>query len=134
MNGYYVPTPSEWEWDDDGEFLLIETAFHLPRWLKPETAANRVWLCGGEMRVVPPEADARLGAWARAPGARHGGDRTLGTRAHCRFRAISRWLPYPKDSPNRRRARASRRHGHSARVHLFDARDGSRLVGTGGDV
>ena len=48
-------------WDDDGEFLLIETAFHLPRWLKPETAANRVWLCGGEMRVVPPEADARLG-------------------------------------------------------------------------
>ena len=56
-------------WDDDGEFLLIETAFHLPRWLKPETAANRVWLCGGEMRVVPPEADARLGAWARAPGA-----------------------------------------------------------------
>ena len=56
-------------WDDDGEFLLIETAFHLPRWLKPETAANRVWLCGGEMRVVPPEADARLGAWARAPAA-----------------------------------------------------------------
>ena len=38
-------------WDDDGEFLLIETAFHLPRWLKPETAANRVWLCGGEMRA-----------------------------------------------------------------------------------
>ena len=56
-------------WDDDGEFLLIEAAFHLPRWLKPETAANRVWLCGGELRVVPPEADARLGAWARAPGA-----------------------------------------------------------------
>ena len=55
-------------WDDDGEFLLIETAF-LPRWLKPETAANRVWLCGGESascrrRRMP------AGAWAAgAPGA-----------------------------------------------------------------
>ena len=51
-------------WDDDGEFLLIETAFHLPRWLKPETAANRVWLCGGEMRVVPPEDEEAAAAAA----------------------------------------------------------------------
>lgn len=28
--------------DEDGEFLLIETAHHLPKWLKPETADNRV--------------------------------------------------------------------------------------------
>ena len=28
-------------WDNDGEFLLIEAAYALPRWLKPETAANR---------------------------------------------------------------------------------------------
>lgn len=29
-------------WDNDGEFLLIEAAYSLPRWLKPESAANRV--------------------------------------------------------------------------------------------
>ena len=28
--------------DEDGEFLLIETAHHLPSWLRPETAQNRV--------------------------------------------------------------------------------------------
>jgi hypothetical protein len=28
--------------DSDGEFLLIESALHIPNWLKPETAENRV--------------------------------------------------------------------------------------------
>ena len=28
--------------DVDGEFLLIESALHIPDWLKPETAENRV--------------------------------------------------------------------------------------------
>jgi len=28
--------------DNDGEFLLIEAALVLPRWLKPENSANRV--------------------------------------------------------------------------------------------
>ncbi len=40
-------------WDDDGEFLLIEAAYALPKWLKPETATNRVWLLNGGMHVVP---------------------------------------------------------------------------------
>ena len=40
-------------WDNDGEFLLIEAAYHLPRWLKPETAGNRVWLRGGVVHLVP---------------------------------------------------------------------------------
>ena len=29
--------------DDDGEFILIETAHYLPKWIKPETVINRVW-------------------------------------------------------------------------------------------
>lgn len=41
-------------WDNDGEFLLIEAAYGLPRWLKPETAQNRVWLHGGAFHLVPP--------------------------------------------------------------------------------
>lgn len=40
-------------WDDDGEFLLIEAAYSLPRWLKPEVGAGRVWLHGGRVHVVP---------------------------------------------------------------------------------
>lgn len=36
-----VPDASIRLWDADGEFLLIEAAYALPRWVKPETAANR---------------------------------------------------------------------------------------------
>ena len=27
MNGYYIPTPSEWEWDDNGEFKFNAAEF-----------------------------------------------------------------------------------------------------------
>ncbi|CAN1169659.1 Protein ecdysoneless homolog [Linum perenne] len=40
-------------WDNDGEFLLIEAAFHLPRWIDPETSENRVFIRRGELRIVP---------------------------------------------------------------------------------
>ena len=45
-------------WDNDGEFLLIEAAYALPRWLKPETAQHRVWLLGGAVHLVPLPARA----------------------------------------------------------------------------
>ncbi|CAG7871706.1 unnamed protein product [Brassica rapa] len=47
------PSTSIRVWDTDGEFLLIEAAFHLPRWLNPETSRNRVFLRGGDLHVVP---------------------------------------------------------------------------------
>ncbi|TKA75035.1 hypothetical protein B0A49_02182 [Cryomyces minteri] len=40
-------------YDTDGEFLLIEAANALPRWLNPEIAENRVWLHSGQLRVIP---------------------------------------------------------------------------------
>ena len=40
-------------WDNDGDFLLIEAAYALPKWLKPETASNRVWLLKGLTHIVP---------------------------------------------------------------------------------
>ncbi len=40
-------------WDNDGEFILIEAAYVLPRWLKPEIAVNRVWLHNGTIHLVP---------------------------------------------------------------------------------
>lgn len=30
--------------DNDGEFLLIEAADHLPKWLNPDSSENRVGL------------------------------------------------------------------------------------------
>lgn len=43
-------------WDSDGEFLLIEAAYSLPKWLRPEVAANRVWLRNGSVHIIPPAA------------------------------------------------------------------------------
>ncbi|KAK9473993.1 SGT1 protein-domain-containing protein [Dipodascopsis tothii] len=47
--------------DTDGEFLLIEAANALPRWLSPDNAENRVWIVGGELCVVPAEPDGPIG-------------------------------------------------------------------------
>lgn len=40
-------------WDNDGNFMLIEAAYSLPRWLKPESAENRVWLHEGHIHLIP---------------------------------------------------------------------------------
>ncbi|GIL77140.1 hypothetical protein Vretimale_3179 [Volvox reticuliferus] len=45
-------------WDNDGQFLLIEAAYALPRWLKPETAENRVWLRHGRLHIIPLPSNA----------------------------------------------------------------------------
>ncbi|GAB4813948.1 hypothetical protein N2152v2_000994 [Parachlorella kessleri] len=55
-------------WDNDGNFMLIEAAYSLPKWLKPETEVNRVWLHSGSLHIVPlprvpgdPRLPAQLG-------------------------------------------------------------------------
>nr|XP_043632483.1 protein ecdysoneless homolog [Erigeron canadensis] len=40
-------------WDTDGEFLLIESAYHLPKWVNPETSTNRIFIRGGNLHIVP---------------------------------------------------------------------------------
>eukprot|EP01113_Clastostelium_recurvatum_P046124 TRINITY_DN8038_c0_g1_i2.p2 TRINITY_DN8038_c0_g1~~TRINITY_DN8038_c0_g1_i2.p2 ORF type:complete len:707 (-),score=190.81 TRINITY_DN8038_c0_g1_i2:2177-4297(-) len=40
-------------WDIDGEFLLIEAAEGIPRWLGPENAAHRTWIHRGHLHIVP---------------------------------------------------------------------------------
>lgn len=50
---HHFPSITARVWDNDGEFLLIEAAYHIPRWLKPETAQNRVWIHGGDFHIVP---------------------------------------------------------------------------------
>ncbi|ORY87809.1 SGT1 protein-domain-containing protein [Protomyces lactucae-debilis] len=44
--------------DSDGEFLLIESAMHLPRWLDPDNAENRVWIMRGQLAIIPAPAEA----------------------------------------------------------------------------
>ena len=47
--------PSAWVrvYDTDGEFLLIEAANALPKWLNPEIADNRVWIHDHKMHIIP---------------------------------------------------------------------------------
>ncbi|CAK9322014.1 unnamed protein product [Citrullus colocynthis] len=40
-------------WDTDGEFLLIEAAFHIPRWINPDNSLNRVFIRNGSLHIVP---------------------------------------------------------------------------------
>ncbi|WFD21276.1 hypothetical protein MCAP1_003537 [Malassezia caprae] len=40
--------------DEDGEFLLIEAADELPKWVRPDNAARRVWMAGGALHLIPP--------------------------------------------------------------------------------
>ncbi|KAI1462970.1 SGT1-domain-containing protein [Daldinia caldariorum] len=54
--------PTLWArvFDDDGEFLLVEAANVLPKWLSPEIDANRSWIHGGNLYLLP--LDASFGA------------------------------------------------------------------------
>lgn len=45
--------------DSDGEFLLVEAANVLPKWLSPEIDANRVWLHDGKLYLVPLSEDGK---------------------------------------------------------------------------
>lgn len=38
--------------DEDGEFLLIEAADHLPKWLDPDNADNRVFIHQGNLHII----------------------------------------------------------------------------------
>jgi hypothetical protein len=40
--------------DNDGDFILIEAAYYLPRYLKPDVATNRIWLHAGNLHIIPP--------------------------------------------------------------------------------
>uniref|UniRef100_H2YFU1 Uncharacterized protein n=1 Tax=Ciona savignyi TaxID=51511 RepID=H2YFU1_CIOSA len=47
--------------DNDGEFLLIESVDYLPKWLTPNTCANRVFISHGVMHVLlKPKSPAEI--------------------------------------------------------------------------
>ncbi|KUI72030.1 hypothetical protein VM1G_07928 [Cytospora mali] len=45
--------------DSDGEFLLVEAANVLPKWLSPENDANRAWIHDGQLQIVPLKSDGK---------------------------------------------------------------------------
>lgn len=54
--------------DNDGEFLLIEAADFLPKWLDPDNSANRVFFHRGELCIIPvPRKSERIPWLPRTP-------------------------------------------------------------------
>lgn len=49
--------------DNDGEFLLIEAADFLPKWLDPDNSANRVFFCHGELCIIPAPRKSGAVSW-----------------------------------------------------------------------
>jgi hypothetical protein len=40
-------------YDNEGEFLLIESWNHLPDWISPDVALNRIWMNMGKLLIIP---------------------------------------------------------------------------------
>ncbi|XP_051578631.1 protein ecdysoneless homolog [Myxocyprinus asiaticus] len=51
--------------DNDGQFLLIEAAEHLPKWLDPDSSENRVFLYQGELHILPNRLHSGEFGWPR---------------------------------------------------------------------
>uniref|UniRef100_A0A673U6C8 Ecdysoneless cell cycle regulator n=1 Tax=Suricata suricatta TaxID=37032 RepID=A0A673U6C8_SURSU len=49
--------------DNDGEFLLIEAADFLPKWLDPDNSANRVFFHQGELCIIPASRKPGAISW-----------------------------------------------------------------------
>ncbi|KAM8774668.1 protein ecdysoneless homolog isoform 1-T2 [Rhynchonycteris naso] len=49
--------------DNDGEFLLIEAADFLPKWLDPDNSANRVFFYRGELCIIPVPRQPGAVSW-----------------------------------------------------------------------
>lgn len=49
--------------DNDGQFLLIEAAEHLPKWLDPGSSENRVFLYQGELHILPNRRRSEEVGW-----------------------------------------------------------------------
>lgn len=52
--------PSLWVrvFDSDGEFLLVEAANVVPKWLSPEIDSNRTWIHQGKLKLLPLAASS----------------------------------------------------------------------------
>lgn len=49
--------------DNDGEFLLIEAADFLPKWLDPDNSVNRVFFHHGKLCIIPAPRKHEASSW-----------------------------------------------------------------------
>lgn len=57
-----APPPPCSVWDNDGDFLLIEAAYSLPKWATPRVTPGRVWLRSGQLHLIAPSLADPAGA------------------------------------------------------------------------
>jgi antitoxin component of MazEF toxin-antitoxin module len=105
--------PDAWVrvWDSDGEFLLIEAAHALPRWLNPEVAEHRVWIRQGRLWIIPHVAGERKSLSL---------DEALQFLEGCDMESLVRDKNVEREALARTREypEAARRHLHRARIRV----------------
>ncbi|KAA8909865.1 SGT1 protein-domain-containing protein [Sphaerosporella brunnea] len=103
--------PEAWirVFDSDGEFLLIEAAHALPRWLSPEIAEHRVWIRQGKLWIIP---------YVKGGEKRISLSEALRFLEECRMEALVRDKDVEREALARTREypAAARRHLHRARI------------------
>ncbi|KAF8559346.1 SGT1-domain-containing protein [Imleria badia] len=87
--------------DSDGEFLLIEAAESLPRWVNPSNAINRVWIHSGRLHLIPlshvsPPSKPRKRP--RIPGREHEDEDHFAADEEDAYIAIEDALPLVRDA------------------------------------
>ncbi|KAK9480496.1 SGT1 protein-domain-containing protein [Lipomyces japonicus] len=98
--------------DNDGEFLLIEAANAIPKWLGPENADNRVWIYKGNVCIIPEDAESisfKAFSISKALGFLNDHPQDLYRPKILQDEAFSRIQAYPQ---------AAKSHIHRARVIL----------------
>lgn len=136
-----VPGTTARVWDNDGEFLLIEAAHALPRWLKPESAGNRLWLRAGALHLLPlpsaaapdlpslPSAAQALALLREGRVATHAGTRPgRGVAPALRACASVVWAWRLGSLTGRPRQACGQRSVHSVLQHLASLRQGEALL------
>lgn len=100
--------------DGDGEFMLVEAAAELPKWLEPEVAENRLWIAAGQLVVVPLAVGSRASTTLLeddAVAAVRAGVRDVEASEAVRRAIEARLAPYANGSP-------SRLHHHTTLAYL----------------
>jgi len=112
-------------WDGDGDFLLIEAAYALPRWArKPEATQHRAFVAAGRLRLLRPALCGESWSLARGLAACAGASLPKAPRlpAHTRAEPAGAQEAAEAAGANERLARAFAGFPQRARLQRHTAR------------